>query len=104
MTQEKEKFDAMEYLRQMIADGREIIGEKDGHEVTIALIDGPRDGYIEVYTLPAGETLYVPVYAIDEDDEDLQSQDSVETAIWDYVIERVYRDATPEDWAEWEEE
>jgi hypothetical protein len=85
----------------MIADGREIIGEKDGHEVTVALIDGPRDGYIEVYTLPAGGTLYVPVYAIDED---LQSQDSVETAIWDYVIERVYRDATPEDWAEWEEE
>ncbi|HOO04077.1 MAG TPA: hypothetical protein PLJ11_05075 [Methanomassiliicoccales archaeon] len=95
------EFSPMKYLRQMIADGREIIGEKDGHEVAVALIDGPRDGYIEVYTAPAGGTLYIPVYVIDED---LQSKDSVETAIWDEVIDAIYRSATPEDWAEWEEE
>ena len=95
------EFSPMKYLRQMIADGREIIGEKDGHEITVALIDGPHDGYVEIFTLPAGGTLYMPVYAIDDD---LQSQDSVETAIWDYVVDRVYRDATPEDWAEWEED
>ena len=97
----EQEFDAKGYVRKLIADGREIIGEKDGHEITVALIDGPHDGYVEIFTLPAGGTLYMPVYAIDDD---LQSQDSVETAIWDYVVDRVYRDATPEDWAEWEEE
>lgn len=94
-----QEFDAKEYVKRMIAEGREIIGEKDGHEVAIALIEATLDGYIEVFTAPAGETLYLPDYVLGDG---LTSEYAVERAIWDEVIDRVYRDATPEEWAEWE--
>ena len=53
-----QEFDAKGYVRKMIAEGREIIGEKDGHEVAIAcpahapIALAALDQGIEVIALP----------------------------------------------------